>query len=93
MSDQAHEFDATLWRHDGPAAWHFISLPDELADELRAVGNGTAGKSYTDVVTSPQIHAMIDAQVKQLKRSTTRSCLRASTPDRTLGCRFGGEPL
>lgn len=36
MSEGDHEFTAEIWRHDGPAAWHFISLPDELADGLRA---------------------------------------------------------
>ncbi|MBJ7458516.1 MAG: DUF1905 domain-containing protein [Thermoleophilaceae bacterium] len=36
MSDAVHQFNAEIWRHDGPAAWHFVSLPDELADELRA---------------------------------------------------------
>ncbi|MBJ7354388.1 MAG: DUF1905 domain-containing protein [Thermoleophilaceae bacterium] len=36
MSTESHQFTATIWRHDGPAAWHFVSLPDELADGLRA---------------------------------------------------------
>lgn len=36
MSDGAHKFTAEIWRHDGPAAWYFISLPDDLADELRS---------------------------------------------------------
>jgi hypothetical protein len=26
------EFDATVWEHDGAAAWHFVSLPPEEAD-------------------------------------------------------------
>ena len=25
-----------MWRHDGPAGWHFVTLPGELADELEA---------------------------------------------------------
>ena len=36
MSNDLHDFTATIWRHDGPAAWYFISLPDELTDGLRA---------------------------------------------------------
>lgn len=29
-----YAFDATVWKHDGPGAWHFISLPRECADEI-----------------------------------------------------------
>lgn len=27
-------FSASVWRYDGPAAWHFVSLPAEVADEI-----------------------------------------------------------
>ncbi len=27
-------FRAEVWEHDGPAAWFFISLPEELADDI-----------------------------------------------------------
>jgi len=27
-------FDAELWRHDGGAAWHFVTLPHHVADEI-----------------------------------------------------------
>jgi hypothetical protein len=27
-------FVAELWQWDGPAAWHFVSLPDDVADEI-----------------------------------------------------------
>jgi hypothetical protein len=27
-------FDAAVWEHDGPGAWHFISMPREYADEI-----------------------------------------------------------
>jgi Domain of unknown function (DUF1905) len=30
------EFEAELWEWDGPAAWHFLSLPEDLADEIDA---------------------------------------------------------
>ena len=27
-------FDSSLWRWEGEAAWHFISLPEDVADEI-----------------------------------------------------------
>jgi len=27
-------FEATVWEHDGDAAWHFVSLPEDVADEI-----------------------------------------------------------
>ena len=27
-------FTATVWRHTGEAAWHFVTLPAEVADEI-----------------------------------------------------------
>ena len=27
-------FTAELWEHDGPGAWHFVSLPADDADEI-----------------------------------------------------------
>lgn len=29
-----YAFDSVVWEHDGPGAWHFISLPPESADEI-----------------------------------------------------------
>lgn len=35
MSEYA--FTAELWRHaDGAGAWHFLTLPDDAADDIRA---------------------------------------------------------
>jgi hypothetical protein len=34
VSGRSFEFDATLWEHDGPAAWYFISLPHDEADAI-----------------------------------------------------------
>lgn len=28
-------FDAELWEHPGEGGWHFVTLPAELADEVR----------------------------------------------------------
>lgn len=33
-------FDAELWRWDGAAAWHFVTLPAELADDVAARTEG-----------------------------------------------------
>jgi hypothetical protein len=30
-----YSFTATLWQHSGHAAWHFVSLPGDLAQEIR----------------------------------------------------------
>jgi hypothetical protein len=30
-----YEFSAKPWQHIGPGSWHFVSLPDELAKEIR----------------------------------------------------------
>jgi hypothetical protein len=30
----AYEFTADLWRWSGEAAWHFVTLPHEVADEI-----------------------------------------------------------
>ena len=27
-------FTPELWRHDGPAAWYFVTLPFDVADEI-----------------------------------------------------------
>jgi hypothetical protein len=32
MVEPDFEFDATVWEWDGGAAWHFVSLPEDLAD-------------------------------------------------------------
>lgn len=29
-----YRFEALLWRHTGDAAWHFVTLPAEMADEI-----------------------------------------------------------
>lgn len=44
MSDAVYTVRAELWRHDGGAAWHFITLPEEVADEIQArFGHGAFG--------------------------------------------------
>jgi len=37
-------FTAEVWEHEGPAAWHFVSLPEDVADEIEATfGHRAAG--------------------------------------------------
>ena len=31
-----YEFAATVWRHDGQSAWHFLCLPDDVSDDIEA---------------------------------------------------------
>jgi hypothetical protein len=31
-----YRFDATLWLHDGDAGWHFITVPDDVSDDIEA---------------------------------------------------------
>lgn len=33
-------FAATVWEHDGDAAWHFLSLPEDVADEIAERSTG-----------------------------------------------------
>lgn len=35
------DFEAPIWRYPGPGGWHFVTLPPELADELRERTAGT----------------------------------------------------
>lgn len=36
----SYDFTTTLWMHHGEAAWHFASLPSEVADEIAEVTAG-----------------------------------------------------
>lgn len=36
-----YRFRADLWRHAGDAAWHFITLPTDIADEIDDLTAGT----------------------------------------------------
>lgn len=35
MMDLDFTFDAELWLYTGPTQWHFITLPVEVADEIK----------------------------------------------------------
>lgn len=34
------QFKAKLWRHSGDAAWHFVTLPKETSEQMRALSKG-----------------------------------------------------
>ena len=34
METDPYRFDATLWEHQGTAAWFFVSLPEDVADDI-----------------------------------------------------------
>jgi hypothetical protein len=36
----AFDFTASLWQWDGDAAWHFVSLPEAVADDIAALADG-----------------------------------------------------
>lgn len=33
------EFDGEIWKWQGPAPWHFVSVPPEQSRELKALSN------------------------------------------------------
>ena len=43
MAQSRFSFTAEVWEHEGPAAWHFVSLPEALADEIEATYGHRAG--------------------------------------------------
>ena len=36
MNGSTYTFTGEVWLHDGPAGWHFVTLPAEIADEIEA---------------------------------------------------------
>lgn len=32
-----YQFNASLWQHTGSGGWHFVSLPEEIATEIRTL--------------------------------------------------------
>lgn len=35
-----YQFTAALWRHDGGAAWHFVTLPADLSAQIKTIAGG-----------------------------------------------------
>jgi Domain of unknown function (DUF1905) len=40
LSGAAFSFVAPLWRHGGSDGWHFLTLPAELAEDIREIASG-----------------------------------------------------
>ena len=38
----AFSFTATVWEHEGTGSWHFVSLPDDEADDIEQMFGGNA---------------------------------------------------
>ena len=36
-------FEADLWEHDGDASWHFVTVPEDLSEQLRDAGGERRG--------------------------------------------------
>lgn len=53
MTGPTYGFAAPLWQYDGPGGWHFLTLPEDLADEIleRASGQPRSFGSVPVVVT------------------------------------------
>lgn len=43
MPSAPFRFTAAVWEHDGHAAWHFLDLPEDAADEIDARFGHRAG--------------------------------------------------
>ena len=43
-----HRFEAELWRWDGAAAWHFVTVPDDVSDEIEEA-TGPARRGFGSV--------------------------------------------
>jgi hypothetical protein len=49
----AYRFDAEVWRYPGESPWHFVTLPRDVSDEIRAETDGRRrgfGSVRVDVV-------------------------------------------
>jgi hypothetical protein len=40
---EPYEFTAVLWRWEGNAAWHFVSVPEDVTDEIDERWGHSAG--------------------------------------------------
>ena len=43
MARPRFTFTAEVWEHDGEGSWHFLSLPEDEADEIDALARPGAG--------------------------------------------------
>lgn len=50
----SYSFQAELWLYPGEAAWHFLTLPPDIADDIRA-RTGNVRKAFGSVRVSAEI--------------------------------------
>lgn len=43
MGESGFTFTAEVWEWEGKAAWHFVSLPEDIADDIEARHGHRAG--------------------------------------------------
>jgi hypothetical protein len=43
VASNKFEFSAPVWEWDGKGAWHFVSLPEDVADEIDDLSRGRTG--------------------------------------------------
>ncbi|NEW38657.1 DUF1905 domain-containing protein [Nocardia cyriacigeorgica] len=43
MTDGRYTFTARLWEHHGQGSWHFVDLPEEIADEIEEIYGHRSG--------------------------------------------------
>lgn len=43
MSLPTFEFKSKIWLYDGPAAWHFITIPKGLSKDIKAMAGSHRG--------------------------------------------------
>lgn len=57
MANSKFTFEAPLWRHEGPAAWHFLTLPKTIAEEIRDDG-AAAPRPFGSVPVTAEINSV-----------------------------------
>ncbi len=50
-------FRAELWRHHGDAAWHFVTLPFAVADDIAELVDGRTARGFGSV----RVHVRVGA--------------------------------
>lgn len=60
-------FDGELWEHDGEGGWHFVTLPVEVADDIRehsGPGRGFGSVRVTVVLGSSEWRTSLFPETK-----------------------------
>ncbi len=50
MADRhRYRFTVPVWEHPGEGGWHFVTLPEDSADEIKAITDGTPRRGFGSV--------------------------------------------